>query len=285
MKHLLVPMLGNKRDDLALDAAVKLAGSDGAHIDARLFLRDPIDVVPYIGEGVSSATAVTRLVEEASKNAEKLRHDSEANFKTWCERNKIDTKQPFEKGRLSARFAAIKGALPSAIVPVARLADVSIFVGHEDTDSPDRRDLLSSALFESGRPTLLVPSIVPAKIGTRIMIAWNGSAEAARAVTAAMPLMPAAEAVYVVTVDDREDNYHGPALAETLQMNGIAATAVAADAGKEDIGACLNAEAAKVSADLIVIGAYSHNRLREMVLGGVTRDLQEHLRLPTLMVH
>lgn len=284
MKRIFVPILGDDKDKIALEGAAKLAGHDGAHIDVRLVLRNPADVLPYVGEGIG-ATEIATILEQAQKNTDKLVEIAEKIFKVWCKDNKIDIKADFEFGRSSAHFSVKQGQLPTSIVPFAQFADVSIFAVSNENDNADRREIFLAAVFESGRPALIVPQNVPDQIGKRIIVAWNASTESARAVAESMALLKHAEAVYVVTVDDQNDEYQGAELAETLKQNGIAATSVNIKATGSGVSATLASEAEKVSADMIIIGAYSHTRLREMVFGGVTQDLHDHPTVPVLMIH
>lgn len=284
MTHLLVPMLGDTRDIVALDTAAKLANPSGAQIDARLFVRDPRNIVPYVGEGVN-AEAIAQVVAEGEKQVKRLTKNAETTFRDWCAKNKIKETAEFERGHTSATFSVLEGSLPNMIVPLARLSDACIFPSSAEEDGPDRSDLMMTAMLESGRPALLAPSVATPKIGSRIAIAWNGSLEATRAVVAAMPLMKQAEAVFVIGIDDPENAFNTSGMAATLQMNGIAATSIKADSEKVSVGIALANEAKKVSADLLVIGAYSHSRLREAVFGGVTSDTIKHPNLPILLVH
>ncbi len=284
MKRFLVPMFGDTRDDIALDAANKLAGNKGVHIDARLFLRDPSGVIPYVGEGVSAASS-QRLFEAAHDNLQKREKNARERFEAWCERKKIKIGKRIDNGDSSADFESVAGRLPYAVVPYARIADINIFARSANIDDPDWGDMIQTALFDSGRPTLLVPMVAQKSIAKRIVIAWNGSTEAARAVAMTMPLLHQAEAVFIVTVND-EYNEHDPSeLASTLKMNGITATPVTTDADHTSVSASLMGKAAKVHSDMIVIGAYSHNRLGEMIFGGVTQNLVDGADIPVLMVH
>lgn len=284
MKHILVPMLGDTRDTVSLDAAAKLTRASGGHIDVRLFVRDPRNIVPYVGEGVN-AEAIAQIVEEGEKRTKDLTETAKRTFQKWCKDDNINETEIFEKGQTSANFDVKKGPIPDAIVPLARLVDVCVFTNSHDAENPDRSDLMMAAMLETGRPVLLVPSTVPPQIGSRIVVAWNGSIEATRAVVATMPMMQQAEAVFVLAVDDPADKFDASGLATTLQMNDIAATAIKAESGKADVTATLASEAKKVSADLIVIGAYSHSRLRQIVFGGVTNDIQKHPQIATLLAN
>tara|TARA_R110000787_G_scaffold211281_3_gene321143 strand:+ start:90889 stop:91743 length:855 start_codon:yes stop_codon:yes gene_type:complete len=284
MKRMLVPMFGDKRDNSALGAAIKLAHTGGVHIDARLFLHDLSSAIPYVGEGIDASSA-QRLFKAAQDNLQKRGKSAQENFDAWCAHEKINIGERIENGHSSADFEVVMGQLPNAIIPFARIADINIFVRTDNIDDLDWSDLIQTALFDSGRPTLLVSSVVPASIAKRIVIAWNGSAEAARAVAMTMPLLQQAEAVFIITVDDEGDDHNPSKLAATLEMNGVTATPVSTNADQASVSSALIAKAVKVHADMIVIGAYSHNRLGEMIFGGVTRDLQGRSDIPILMVH
>ena len=284
MKRLLAPLFGDKRDDLTLNAATKLTRAGGVHIDARLFMRDPLSTIPFVGEGISP-TAVEQFIETAKKNAKECEKRARANFDNWCELEKINIGERIANGHTSAEFRVVIGSLPDAISPYARIADINIFARANDIDDKDWGGLIQTALFESGRPTLLVPAVVPETIATHIVIAWNGSTEAARAVATAMPLLHQAEAVFIVTVNDDEDKHDPSELAATLGMNGITATPLSTNADKKSVSEALISKAEKVHSDLIIIGAYSHSRFSEMVFGGVTRELTDGSDIPILMIH
>jgi nucleotide-binding universal stress UspA family protein len=148
--------------------------------------------------------------------------------------------------------------------------------------------IVEAALFQTGRPMLLIPYIgVPTVKIDRIMIAWDGGSSAARAVGDAMPLLRRAKAVEIVIVTGEErkrDMLPGADLAEHLARHGLNVDVkelVAAD----DVQPILLSYASDMSADLMVMGGYGHSRLREFILGGVTRDMFESLTIPCLMAH
>jgi len=139
-------------------------------------------------------------------------------------------------------------------------------------------------LFDSGRPVLIAPQIAPANIGTRVCIAWNGTAEAAAAVLAALPWLQRANAVRVLGADDYQRR--GPAADELipyLALHGIDAEAARFRSLNNSVGAGLLGAVREFGADLLTMGAYSHSRLRQLILGGVTRHVLEHASLPVLM--
>jgi nucleotide-binding universal stress UspA family protein len=142
-------------------------------------------------------------------------------------------------------------------------------------------------LFESGRPVLLAPPAAPKQIATNIMIHWNGSTEQARANAFAMPLLRLAERVTVLTVVDGQE-VAGPAAADIirqLQHNGIPAKPVRVKLGDRSTGEAVLDAARAEGCDLLVKGAFTRNRLRQMIFGGATSHIMEYTDLPVLMAH
>jgi len=146
--------------------------------------------------------------------------------------------------------------------------------------------VFDAAVFGSGRPVLIVPEKLPFDMTDHIMIAWNGSLEASRAVLGAMPLLHLANRVSIFAAPQYDTEGVDPTdLAEALSWQGIRAHAVAAPANGYSTGAALVAAVTKQEATLIVMGAYTHSRLRQSFLGGVTKHLVTHAPIPLLMAH
>jgi nucleotide-binding universal stress UspA family protein len=145
---------------------------------------------------------------------------------------------------------------------------------------------LESALFESGRPVLIAPPSPPRTLGTRVLVAWNCSTEQARTMADAMPFLRLAERVTIVTVEGA--TVAGPSaeqMARSLAMNGVAAEPITLKPGKRPAGEVLLSKADELGCDLIVKGAYTQSRLRQMIFGGTTRHILANAKLPVLMAH
>ncbi len=142
-----------------------------------------------------------------------------------------------------------------------------------------------------GQPMLLIPFAGEfGSVGRRVLIAWDGTREASRAMHDALPLMAQAEAVWVMTVRARDANsdYRGPSLDRVvrhLQRHSIAATTEESIGGDVPTAELLLSRASDMGADLLVAGAYHHSQLREAIIGGVSRDLLDHMTIPILMSH
>lgn len=177
-----------------------------------------------------------------------------------------------------------------ALCAQAKYADL-VVVGQSVPEDPSGtpHDLPERLVLSAGRPVLIVPSIGSfPTLGQNILVAWNASREATRAVTEAIPLLKQAGKVHVMTVDPGHGAQHkdtGKEIADYLAHHGVKVTMHRSPGGEIDIGNELLSRAADLSADLIVMGGYGHSRLREWVLGGVTRTILESMTVPVLMSH
>ncbi len=177
-------------------------------------------------------------------------------------------------------------------ITLARTSDL-IVLGQNDPQAPSptvSRDFPQYVLMHAGHPVLLVPYAghFPG-IGQRILIAWDGSLEAARAVSAALPLLQRAQTVDVVvlnapTAHDAHAALPGADIVRNLKHHGIAAELSVQRTGI-NIGNALLSLAADLSSDLLVMGGYGHSRFRELLLGGATRTVLESMTVPVLMAH
>lgn len=170
----------------------------------------------------------------------------------------------------------------------ARVHDLSILDAGTNPIGANR-ELIETALFESGRPALIVPSGREKFSGRHIIIAWDGSASATRAVAGAMPLLRAAEAIEIVSVVGEKDlskSIPGTDLAPCLSRHGIDVTVANTNLGTStSVAEAIYQEVSNFGADIIVAGAYRHSRLREFLLGGVTQDLLKDSRTTLFMCH
>ena len=145
---------------------------------------------------------------------------------------------------------------------------------------------LEAALFDTGRPVLVVPPTSPRTLARNVLIAWNGSVEQARTNAFAMPLLRFADKVTVLTVEDgTTPGPSGEEAARHLRRNGIKATALTVKSGARKSGVTILDQATVLGCDLLVKGAYTQSRLRQMIFGGATRHILANSTLPVLMAH
>jgi nucleotide-binding universal stress UspA family protein len=194
-------------------------------------------------------------------------------------------------GGARVEWRASEADAASAVRLSARYADLVVAGQPEAQDEGDLRGLADELALAAGRPVLFVPYAGHfTAVGKRVMVAWDAGREAARAVSDALPFLQRAAAVEVVAFDpERARRNHGEApgadIGLFLARHGVKVSVARQSGAGFDVGAQILSRAADASSDLIVMGAYGHARVRELVLGGVTRTLLEAMTVPVLMSH
>jgi nucleotide-binding universal stress UspA family protein len=182
-------------------------------------------------------------------------------------------------------FAAVIGREPDIVVAhQARLADL-IVVPHPAGDKEvSSSDALHAVLFDSAKPVLIAPRTAPSTIGHHVCIGWNGTAESASAVMTALPWLQRAQSIRILWSEDYQRRGPlAPDLEQYLAAHRLTADREAFQSINNVVGAGLLAAANEFACDLLVMGAYSHSRLRQLILGGVTRHVLEHATVPLMM--
>lgn len=174
----------------------------------------------------------------------------------------------------------------------ARYADVAVLTRPTEGPGADlREEIIEGVLFHSGRPAMIAPpGWTGPSIGKRVVVAWDASREATRALSEADDILESAEAVTVITVDAKPKMFgHGDQpganIAAHLQRRGLPATVRNVDSMGRSASLAILEEATRLNADLVVMGGYAHSRLRELVFGGATRELLRAATVPILMAH
>lgn len=173
-----------------------------------------------------------------------------------------------------------------------RYTDLAVLGQHNPDDGSDtNRGLIDRLVLSAGRPCLVIPYIgAHETIGQRVLVAWNARREAVRAVNDALPILQQAASVVVLAAnppagDAGEGDIPSADICHHLARHGVQAEARSAISTDIDVGNLLLSSASDLGADLIVMGAYGHSRLRETVLGGVTRHLLHHMTVPVFISH
>lgn len=287
LKTVLAPVLGNEADTAILNAARAIAAPHGAHIFVVHIHRDPREVlVPQIGMGMS-ASMIESIIEQAENAANESRAASLAAYDRWRETNKLPViEAPTDTDGVTVSFETLVGEPGRIVARRARTVDVIVVVAPSDREGTDASVIAEAAILESGKATLVVPHDVEMAAITGVAIGWNASKEAAAAVAHAMPLLVTAEKVAVMSgIDDDLTKEQLGMFVDSLRWHGVKATAKSFDASSGSISGRLQAEAREADAQLLVLGAYSHSRLRESIFGGVTDDILTAARIPVLMAH
>ena len=191
------------------------------------------------------------------------------------------------KGGLSYGWLADAPEGESFVGSYGRVFDV-IVLGRPDASTMRLHNkALESGMFESGRPVLICPPSPPTQIANNVLVHWNCSTEQARVTALSMPLLKHAERVTVLMINGGAvvPGPSGDQAVSYLQRNGIAATGMTVDLGGRTTGEVVLATAASLGCDLLIKGAYTQSRLRQMIFGGTTQHILEHAALPVLLAH
>ena len=191
-----------------------------------------------------------------------------------------------ERGSVIANWPVEEPVLAQTLGERGRVFDLIVVGRSGDALKVPDTHVMESALFDSGRPVLIAPQDAPKSIGNAVLIAWNGASESARAVAFALPFLHAAGEVLVLEVEggsvvgpDAQD------LRAYLTRHGISSQSKIVVQDGAETGQVILDEAASFGADLIVKGAYTHSRLRQMIFGGATKHLLASSPIPVLMAH
>jgi nucleotide-binding universal stress UspA family protein len=274
-KTLLIPVDGRERSTRSLELGCRIASTFDSHV-VGLFVRPSIQIPsPVRAEG-----AEKMLRELQQKMNAQAAEEARARFDA--------TVKPALMQRAEWRIA--EGARDEVVALHARYADL-VVINQTDPESPDATHFGDAVLLAVGRPVLLVPYVGELRsFGQNILVCWNAGREASRAVTDALPLLQRAASVTVLTVDGRASAYgHGESagadVALYLARHGVKTVASQTVSGSVDVGSVILSRAFDLSADLIVMGAYGHSRVREIVMGGATRTVLQSMTVPVLMSH
>ncbi|MDW8398663.1 MAG: universal stress protein [Acetobacteraceae bacterium] len=260
---------------MRLDVAARLAARHGAHLSGLFVVDIPL---PMIMDASGGGGVLASLIEDMRAAALGDAAAAEAAFRARCERDGI-----------AHEWRVAEGMTAEHVTLAARYADL-VVLGQADPEAAEGGAAmpLDDVIFFSGRPVLVVPYAGTfGDVGRRVLVGWKAGREASRAVHDALPLLAAAEKVTVLSVNPGgpADHLPGAAICRHLARHGITAEASRLDSAEVADGDVLLNAAADLGADLLVAGAYGHSRLRELVLGGVTRTLLQRMTLPVLFSH
>ena len=274
IKDIIVNLSVGKPRDIAGEFATTIASLFEAHLSAVAFAYEP-PVGGTILEGVGASI-----------------------IDGWRADRKADAERAQRSFEGRARLAGIHAdsqvlsehvaEAAQIFSTIARNYDLSVIAQAQPNDDLPESLTIEAALFESGRPVLVVPYIQDTGIKLdRVMVCWDGSRNAARAVGDAMPLLKRAGRIEVVTIEQKErrNELRGAQIAEHLARHKLKVELKPIIAPDSDVANVVLSHAADNDIDFIVMGGYGHTRIREFVLGGATRDMLNTMTVPVLMSH
>jgi len=272
------PVLGSDQSRWVISAALDLAETFDAFVEVFHPKRDPALDLAYLGPGATGMGAgvgATRILEAAETQAK----EQEARARqAYAEATRERTARH--------GFITDVGREAELMAARARVADITVMARPQDTSSPTLEGGIEACLFESGHPVYLVPPERGAHAAQKVGIAWNDSPEAAHAVAAAMPFLERAQMVTAISIG----GYSLDSLGEYLSLHGITSAAHSVEAessglledttGEQMLDICRH-----LQLDLLVMGAYSHLRIRQLIVAGATRTVLSKSPIPILMAH
>jgi nucleotide-binding universal stress UspA family protein len=286
IKNILVPVGDIARDEGAIGTALLLTQKFGGHADCMFVTGDVSDVIPAGAMGLFESVQV-QIREEYDHDRDEKQKLARQRFDDMLEERNIDYRENALPAELSSASWEIANGLASEIVATRGGAYDMVIVGRPVREKTTVAELSAeAALFQTGRPVLIAPPVSPPSIGEAVVIGWNRSASSTRSISAALPLLLMSRSVIIVTVTTGAKQGPSPQdMAKYLSWHEVQAEVVEIPPDHRLVGEVLLEEAERVSADLLVMGAYSHSRLRELILGGVTRHVLQNADLPVLMAH
>lgn len=291
-KIIMVPFSGKDSELGALETAAELARKWNAHLEVWHVAPNPystaVAVYSVYGMGLTYIPdALLVEIEKKSKaniiKAQKKYHQ----FLRIMQIPETDSRK-FSSDQPSASFHLANGRADLILRMHARLTDLVIISRGYIEETVISDNLVTDIALHSGKPVMLVPSGKHAKpLGDKVMIAWNGSLQATRAVSASMPFLNSGKVLIVSALERLVKKFPLSAfeLENYLCRHGIEAKTDTSKIKGEDVESALLTKAKKFNAGLIVMGAYTHTRAREVLLGGVTKYMLKEAKIPLLLTH
>ena len=274
LKDVVVNLSGRAPLDFAADYATSIAATFGAHVTGIAFLYEPV-----IPDGTLGGVPVD-LIELQREENSKIARDAIGRFEAGVKKAGVAS----ETRQLDATF----GGAATRFAQVARRFDISVVAQAQREQGATDELIIEGALFESGRPVIVVPYIQKSGLTLeRVLACWDGGRTAAGAIADAMPFLERAKAVDLVIVAEerKNDEITGVRMSEHLTRHGVVVSVKRIAKGDLAVQDVILSYAADSGADFMVMGGYGHSRLREFILGGVTRGILNSMTVPVLMSH
>ncbi len=288
MKFFLVPIGGSQSDDAVLQTALAAARPFAAHLrflHVRIGVGEAARNVPHVG--FASGTALRSALRDLEDESRIRTEASAQHIQAFCTRSQIELCDiPGSRQAVTASCREEYGGALERVLFHARHSDL-IVVGRSGKPNGLLADFLERLLLECGRPVLIASTSAPRTLTGIAMVFWRESADAARAVTAAMPLLARAKRVIFAAVAEQSEHVAANMAAVVGQFawHGVPAEVQIIAPNGRPVQDLLATAARNAQADLIVSGAYGHSRMREVVFGGCTQSLIRHADRPVLLIH
>lgn len=285
IRNLLVPLFDSADDRCAVLHAVEIARSLGAHVTVMFSGGHLSELVS--AEPPKYGRLKPRLqIEARAVLAEQTEAARKAFESLVIEHDLRVAAAPDGHGAGTVSFEVRRGPIEATVQEAAVFHDLVLFYRDEDSAGTESLGFttMKSALQVCGRPILIVPAKIPRPFASSIAIGWNGSIQGAHAVSAALSMLVAAKSVHILTVATQKTSAdQAQQLQRYLGWHDIRPEVHTSTPGADSVGATLLSMVEAVRADLFVLGGYTHSRVRQTILGGVTHHVLRHGRLPVFL--
>ncbi len=285
LRVVLCPLSGLAGDAGVLATATALAKLVPVHIRVVHAAPDPREAIPFIGEG-ASGPLVEQVMSAAKRDIDIRSAASKASYDAWAKSTGFPVASAPMAAGVSIAWQEVTGAEDDQVSRLGRLADLIIVAQPSKGDPVAAAIVFEAALIDTKKPVMLAPQGADAKLSNGVaLIAWNGSPEAARAVKNALPFLPKMRQVHVFSAAEKVGAIGADAIVDYLAWHGIKCEPPILTDKASANGAKLLAEAERVGAGLLVMGAYTHSRMRQLIFGGITSHVLANSKIATLMAH
>lgn len=283
IRRILIPTTSENDCQNRLNVGLQLSRRLDAHIQLLFIRNDPERTYRDLPDVIRSTGVTAKEIEtEGKQKAERSR----TAFARVCDEAGIRSDGKFED--LHAMFGDWVeriGELEPVVALAGRVSDLIVVNCPASTEMSSER-IFDAAVFSTGRPALVVFPKIPDNVLRHVAIAWNGSLEAARLIGHSLDLLRAADRVSIITVaTERSAETASADLRNYLMWHGVRAHELAAPSTSDNVPEAILSSVARVEATMLVMGAYTHSRIRQFLFGGATRHILNHSEVPVLMEH
>lgn len=283
IRKILAPVRGDGKGESVVSHAAVLARNTNSHIEVTHCRARPEDLMPF---GVPLPSVLRKqMLDQAAVLADAEEEVLKAEFEALAKKLDIEIREANGGKGPTAEWVEEAGRQVDVIRQHGRLADV-IVVPKPDVDRNLGTNTLKAALFNTGRPVLMVPDTKepPKTLGQNVTIAWNGSLEASRAVTMTLPILRSAKTVTILSSGEEPKAASAEKLQDYLRAHEIEST-IAKISASGNVGKTLLSTSAELGADCMIMGAYGDSHERETVFGGNTQHVVDKAEMPVILVH
>lgn len=287
IRRMLVPVTGRPSDLETLKTALVFAKRMQSHVDALFVRADAAEFLPVMGEGYSGIVAQD-ILDAVDSAGDELAKKAREHVEAAAEAMSVPiTSHNAPGANPSIAFYQAKGPVFAVLQQESQLTDLIVYTHPDQDASAEMASVLPDLLLGCRRPFLIAPEKAPDVIGKHVVVAWNAGQEAASALRQARTFLPYADRVQVAMVsEDKETAKAEIALPITyLECHGVKAEPIIIEDKVRNPGETIIARFEETGADLLIMGAYGHSRVREFIFGGATRFVLHEAKFPVFMAH